>query len=445
MEYLQAILNDARSENRSLYPVVWSEGRLETLRRTVSGEIQGYAPIDGALSRLLLLCVSGDFDTAERGILDILRANAEALRRNGEIFISLLNALFVAQRLDLVGGLLRNRYGFTGDLNLSFSDSGLGAGLLQWIISPDGGHQFVFDAAVLRIDATRNEILNFYWIFPLLSHYAAQADQETGNVLLNREDIGRRPGLAYCDFRPDFFLIPDGGFVSGNGYQWARQVLTKNQLAWADRRPVAFWRGATTGMKPNPTAWQALERIRLCEVARSHEATGLFDVGISNVVQISDPGTIKEIMDSGLVLGRVPWENWGQYRYLIDIDGNSSPYSNLIQRLLTGSPVLKVESPRGLMQWFYSELIPWHNYVPIASDMSDLLDKVRWLQRNDDFAQRIGQNGRATVERMTLERELDRSVPVISAAFRYFRAPGTYTLPFGMPSRPTKFAAAEAG
>nr|WP_294555576.1 glycosyl transferase family 90 [uncultured Rhodopila sp.] len=437
MEHVQAILDGARPDNSPLFPVVWSEHRLDTLRRTVAGEIQGYAPVDGALSRFLLLCASGDFDAAEAGILDILRANAEALRSSGEVFISLLNALFVVQRLDLVGGLLRDRFGFAVDVNVAFSDNGLGAGILRWTISPDGGHQFVFDAGVLRTDATRNEILNFYWIFPLLAHYAGRGEQETGSILLNREDIGRKPGLAYCDFRPDFFLIPDAGFVASNGYHWSRHVLGEKQLAWADRRPVAFWRGATTGMKPSPAAWRALERVRLCELARSHEATGLFDVGLSNIVQLTDPDAIREIMESGLLLGRVPWEDWGQYRYLIDIDGNSSPYSNLVQRLLTGSPVLKVESPRGLMQWFYSELIPWHNYVPIAADMSDLLDKVRWLRCNDEFAQRIGQNGRALAERLTLEREMERSVPVISAAFRYFRAPGTYTLPFGMPPRPT--------
>jgi FkbM family methyltransferase len=439
MEYVSAILDGARPKTRPLFPVVWSEHRLDTLRRTVNGEIQGYAPVDGELSRFLLLCAAGDFGAAEAGILDILRANAEALRSNGEVFISLLNALFVVQRLDLFGALLRDRFGFARDVNVAFGDNGLGPGILRWTISPGGEHQFVFDAAVLRNDATRNEVLNFYWIFPLLAHYAGQGEQETGSVLLNREDIGRRPGLAYCDFRPDFFLIPDAGFVASNGYNWSRHVLGKKQLAWADRRPVAFWRGATTGMKPTPTAWRALERVRLCELARSHEATGLFDVGLSNIVQITDPDAFKEIMESGLVLGRVPWEDWGQYRYLIDIDGNSSPYSNLVQRLLTGSPVLKVESPRGLMQWFYSELIPWHNYVPIAADMSDLLDKVRWLQRNDEFAQRIGGNGRALAESLTLEREMERSVPVISAAFRYFRAPGTYALPFGMPPRPTEF------
>jgi FkbM family methyltransferase len=433
MEHVRRILAaDQSSRGRRLFPVVWSQGRREQLRQTASGEVAGYSPADRILSQFLLLCADGECDSAESGILDVLRFNLEGLRKDGETYISLLNALFVIQRLDLVGAMLRDRFGFPRDVNLAFEDSGFGIGILRWDISADGEHCFVFDSTALRDDNTRNEILNFYWEFPLLAHYAAQGETESGSVLLNRGDLGQKPGLAYCDNRPDYFLIPDAVFVPSEGYRWARHVLKTKQIPWQDRQPVAFWRGATTGMKPSERAWRGLERIRLCEIARAHQHTGLFDVGISGLTQISDPAVAQEIMDSGLVLGRVPWEEWGRYKYLIIIDGNSSPYSNLIQALLTGSPVLRVESSRALRQWFYNELIPWHNYIPIAPDMSDLVEKVRWLIRNDEFARRVGENGRALAETMTIERELQRSVPVISAAFRYFRDPSAYITPYGM-------------
>jgi FkbM family methyltransferase len=442
MEHVRTILAGAQSASgRPTFPVIWSETRREQLRRTVSGEIAGYSSIDSVVSQYLLLCADGQFYDAEIGILDVLRHQINELQRNGEIFLSLLNALFVVQRLDLVGAMLRDRFGFPGDVNIAFSDSDIGLCILQWDISSDGTHTFVFDAAALRDDNTRSEILNFYWEFPLFAHYAAQGEKESGRVLLNRGDLGQKPGLAYCDNRPDYFLIPDAGFVPSQGYRWSREVLAKNRIPWQDRTQVAFWRGATTGMKPGPREWRTLERIRLCEIARAHGPTGLFDVGISGLTQISEPDVAQEIMGSGLVLGRVPWEDWGRYKYLIMIDGNSSPYSNLIQGLLTGSPILRVESNRALRQWFYSELIPWHNYIPIAPDMSDLLDKVRWLIRNDEFARNVGENGRALAEAMTIERELQRSVSVISAAFRYFRDPSAYVSPYGMalptPADPT--------
>ena len=52
--------------------------------------------------------------------------------------------------------------------------------------------------------------------------------------------------------------------------------------------------------------------------------------------------------------------------------------------------------------------------------MSDLMEKIRWLDRHERAAMRIGENGRRLAEQLTYEREIERSVPVISAAFRYF-------------------------
>lgn len=129
--------------------------------------------------------------------------------------------------------------------------------------------------------------------------------------------------------------------------------------------------------------------------------------------------------------GFVPWQDWSNYKFLIEIDGNCNSWSNLFQRLLTGSAVLRVELPRGLQQWFYDELLPWRNYVPIAPDMSDLMDKIGWLVRNDTAAKRIGQAGLALAEHLTYEREIARSAEVISAAFRYFDGRTDLATPFG--------------
>jgi hypothetical protein len=89
-----------------------------------------------------------------------------------------------------------------------------------------------------------------------------------------------------------------------------------------------------------------------------------------------------------------------------------------------------------MQQWYYDELVPWRNYVPIAPAMSDLLDKVRWLTRNDSAAQRIGQAGLALAERLTYERELGRSEKVITAAFRYFNGRPEGATPYGRADAP---------
>ena len=311
------------------------------------------------------------------------------------------------------------RYGFTGEFGIDATDTGLGIGQIQWDISPSREHRFIFDAECFGHDNTRLEIMAFQWEFPLFANYSCVREQESGSVVVGRRDIGRTPGLAYCDSRPEFFLIPDCVFVPSKGYSAARSFFADNRVAWQDRRSTAFWRGATTGMPSRHGDWASLPRIKLCEISRQHENTGLLDAGISAIVQFTSQSVAEEITKSGLMRGFVPWQKWN-HQDLIDIDGNSSPWSNLFQRLLTASTVLKVESISGYRQWYYDKLMPWRNYVPVAPDMWDLIDKIKWLRLHDSAARMIGQRGFELAEELSYERELSRSVPVVSSAFRYF-------------------------
>jgi hypothetical protein len=411
--------------------VHWSEAHRENLRRMSREEIASRCAVDPALAGALLLFADGHFAPAEDAIVDILQRNHDLCLRGGETFISLLVALFIVQRFDLVASLLGSRYGFGRGLEIQARRGGPGRGRVRWDILPSGSHRFTFDAQAFEHDNTRAEILLFQWEFPLLAAYSRRDDQETGTVFLNQGDVGQTPGLAYCDSRPDYFLLPDYIFVPSSGYRYARDILRDKHIAWQDRIPIAFWRGGTTGVPSAPGQWRSLLRIQLCELARGQAESGLIDAGISSVVQFSDPTVVHEIEESGLLRGPVPWQEWGRYKYQIDIDGNSSPWSNLFQKLLTGSTVLKVESARGLRQWFYDELVPWQNYVPIAPDLSDLMSKINWLTVNDSRAQRIGQSGLELAERLTYDREIERGMAVISAAFRYFNGRPEGVGPYG--------------
>jgi len=419
---------------RSRFPVLWSEQKQEQLARTAKGDL-GVAPVDAALAAPLLQCATGDFVNAEAEIITLLSENLERLK-DRETFISFTEALFVVQRLDLLTALLTDQYGFTRPISLSIEPGVGGVGIVRWDISHNAEHRFVFDANVFTDDNLRVEILTFQWEFPLFSHYANAFHQEAGSVFINRHDIGIKPGLAYCDNRPEFFLIPDYIFVPTKGYAYARESFQNKTVRWGDRKPVAFWRGSTTGIPDASGGWSSLPRAKLCQMAQRHDRVGLLDVGFSSVAQL-DEEAAKQIRNSGLMREFVSWQEWNRYKYHIDIDGNSSPWSNLFQRLLTGSPVLKVESSRGLTQWYYDELRPWQNYVPIASDMSDLIDKVKWLGRNDRTAQEIGRRGLELAELLSYERELNRSIPVISAAFRYFNGRPGSVGPYGRASPAT--------
>jgi len=412
-------------------PIVWSEARRDELRRVASGQKAGVVPVDTPLAGLLLKCADGEFAVAEAGILSLLRQQLEEVNRGDGTFISFLYALFAVQRFDVLAGLLRSCYGFERPLELAVRRDGPGLGRVRWEIAPDGGHRFTFDARALEHDNTRMEILAFQWAFPLYAHYAAQTEQETGSVIINQQDVGQTPGLAWCDNRPDFFLVPDCIFMSSQGYGHARGVFKGNEVPWPDRKSVAFWRGATTGIPQVRGDWRTLDRIRLCEIARRSAHLGIIDAGISSVVQIGDPIVEEEIRSAGLFTGPIPWEKWGIYKYHVDVDGNTNAWQSLFLKLLTGSPVLKVQSARGYEQWYYDYLVPWKNFVPVSNNMADLIDKIYWLIRNDEAAERIGRTGLALAERLTYEREIGRSANVISAAFRYFNGRAEGMGPYG--------------
>ena len=68
----------------------------------------------------------------------------------------------------------------------------------------------------------------------------------------------------------------------------------------------------------------------------------------------------------------------------------------------------------------HDRLEPWANFVPIAPDMSDLVDKIRWLREHDQTAQVIGERGRALAISMDYEAEVRQACRTISSALRYF-------------------------
>lgn len=416
---------------RPRFPVAWSVDYIQSLRDTANSAYPLRSPIDDRISALILLAVEGQYEAADSELIQLMGERIDLIQNDHETFISTMFALFVLQQFGLLSAMLQDRSGFMGDFSVDAEEGGAGGGQVRWDISEAGSHRFVFDARTYQYDKTRNDILGLFWGLPLYARYAASSYREHGSVLINMADIGYNPGLCWCDSRPDRFLIPDCIFIPTRGYEGARDVLTKKLLQWEDRKDIAFWRGGTTGVPRVRGDWRTLERIALCELAKSHEHLGIFDVGLSSIVQIPNPADVEAIKTSGLLSGFVSWQDWGQYRYQIDIDGNSSPWSNLFQRLLTGSTVLKVESSRALRQWFYNDLVPWVNYIPIAADMSDLVEKVQWLRRNQTFARQVGEAGRQLALDMTYERELDRGVDTIARCFRYFRGEADSAGPFG--------------
>jgi Glycosyl transferase family 90 len=220
--------------------------------------------------------------------------------------------------------------------------------------------------------------------------------------------------VAYTSSGTMMTLIPDIRFWQTNGYFQDRQSLEKAWTPWNDRHNRFFWRGATTG-EGNVTAdsISALPRTRLCIASLNYP--DIIDAKFTDVVQAKDDrdeGEIRAYLEHrGLMAPRVPQTEFQRYRFLIDIDGNSSSWGFLL-KLAMGSCILKVES--NWRQWYYDELRPWHHYVPVRSDLADLDEQIAWCADHDEEAHEIAENGMRFAKGIVFGTEMVRAAGLIA-------------------------------
>lgn len=63
--------------------------------------------------------------------------------------------------------------------------------------------------------------------------------------------------------------------------------------------------------------------------------------------------------------------------------------------LAGGSLVFKPESK--YFEHFYQDLEPYVHYILVQEDLSDLVEKIKWAQENDEKAKEIAKNGQRFV------------------------------------------------
>lgn len=170
---------------------------------------------------------------------------------------------------------------------------------------------------------------------------------------------------------------------------------SQHHLPWSQKMPRIFWRGSLSA--PDNFAVDdiaSLPRVRLLNLAQ--EYPDLFDVGITSVdreiYKVAGVSNIESLLQR--LGGKVKRKNFARempkYRYLINVAAVLSSW-RLVDMLATKSVLLLQESwdHELIMEW----LVPWEHYVPISPGLSDLIEKVQWLERNQDIAESIAERG----------------------------------------------------
>jgi hypothetical protein len=189
-------------------------------------------------------------------------------------------------------------------------------------------------------------------------------------------------------------LIPDQITLSESWYSIAEEMRSVNDtISWSQKKGKAFWRGGTGDV---PIAEQENERFaptprwNLCRLAKQHPewVDSLFYKGDS-------PMLCKRIEQEGLFSSFVSKREHLCYKYLPNLNGHMCSYPGLHWRLFSDSLTLMQESDQ--IQWFYSGLKPYQHYLPIANDMSDVIEKIKWAELHEPEVLTMIQNARQFV------------------------------------------------
>lgn len=206
------------------------------------------------------------------------------------------------------------------------------------------------------------------------------------------------PVLTFAkDKTTQSICIPD--FEALKGYMHIDEQIAqgRKQYPFEKKCEQAFWRGATTGGHFSLSNWKKFPRTQLVCLGLNHPQE--LDAKFSLLIQADpkDAFELKQKMAREKMFGKVTSiQDHLQYKYLIDVDGNSCTYSRLYWILRSNSLCIKQLSNH--VQWYYSLLTPYKHYLPFSADFSDLIEQIQWAKNHPEEVQLMIQNANALSE-----------------------------------------------
>jgi hypothetical protein len=80
------------------------------------------------------------------------------------------------------------------------------------------------------------------------------------------------------------------------------------------------------------------------------------------------------------------------FKYILDIDGWANTWDGTAWKLNSGSVIFK--SATTWRNWFSDEYLPWVHYIPINDDFSDIEEKYKWCENNQNSCLEIIENAK---------------------------------------------------
>ncbi len=92
-----------------------------------------------------------------------------------------------------------------------------------------------------------------------------------------------------------------------------------------------------------------------------------------------------------------------KFKMVVMVDGNSLP-DRFAHQLALGSVILKQESQHE--EFWYKDAIPWVHYIPVANDLSNLVQRIKEGLSNETLLRSISHAGSSLVRRKLGENQV---------------------------------------
>ena len=171
---------------------------------------------------------------------------------------------------------------------------------------------------------------------------------------------------------------------------------TIKESKWEDKKPIAFFRGSSTGCGQTIETNQRMHLADISyQLSKTTDKNNLLDCALSALTRrirlykqfigMNDVNKYEYLVGSF-----VDSADQLKYKYIFNVQGNAQAYRYSTE-FRKYAVILNVESEFSM--WFEPLLKDNKNIVNIKADYSNLLEKLLYLKENDKKAKKIADNG----------------------------------------------------
>lgn len=224
------------------------------------------------------------------------------------------------------------------------------------------------------------------------------------------------------EYETDKLLFPDGYFLKNNKNSNWGELLNRikkagNKHPWEKKIDKVFWRGNTTGDFHIYTVDNFSKLPRLTISILSKLYPDLIDAQFSyyspQIMYENHGKNLREFCE--ILFGPKPKSvnevDHLKYKYLLSLDGNAATGTRVTWIMYSNSVLLKQESRK--IQWYYSALKAYKNYVPVNHRLTDIFDQIQWMQTHDKELKEIAKNAHNFAASNMMPNHIDSHVVIL--------------------------------